>query len=309
MAHDDKDRHMKVLVTGARGLLGQELCRQLTHHGARVWAIDNGFRGGDIPPCDEFIEADISRDLDLDHDMEYIFHMAAINGTEYFYSMPNQVLQNNLLVDQSMFALATRCSNLKNFVYASSSEVVSGHQHQPVKEITDITVQDSLNPRWSYRLAKMCGEHYLANSSLPWLILRYFNVYGVESRSGHFVYDLRQKIAKGDFTLWGADETRSFCHVSDAVEATIKISQHKRTIINVGSYEEITVLDAANTLAQALQPGIDVDWHCVPGRPGSARRRRPSVCRLRQIYNDFAPRSFQKGIQECVPVWLHQSLT
>lgn len=300
---------MRALVTGARGLLGLELCQQLKSEGAWVMGVDNGFRGGPLPVCDSFVSQDLAQGANLPVDFDYIFHMAAINGTEYFYSMPNQLLQNNLLVDQSMFALAARCSSLKNFIYASSSEVVSGHQQQPVDETTDVVIQHSLNPRWSYRLAKMCGEHYLANSALPWLILRYFNVYGVESRCGHFVYDLRQKIAKGDWTLSGADETRSFCHVSDAMAATIKVSHHTGTVINVGSDEEITVLDAANKLAQVLQPGIDVDWNCVPGRPGSARRRRPDVSRLKQIYKDFAPRSFQQGILECAPFWLHQSLT
>lgn len=299
---------MKALVTGARGLLGSELCQQLQAQGAWVMAVDNGFRGGEEPRCDAFVDMDLSRGANLPSDFDYIFHMAAINGTEYFYTMPNGLLANNLQVDLSMFGLASRCANLKNFVYASSSEVVSGHYQQPVDEITNLTIQNSLNPRWSYRLAKMCGEHYLANSGLPWLILRYFNVYGHQSRSGHFVHDIREKIYRSDYTLLGAHETRSFCHVHDAMDATIAVSQLSKCLINIGSDQEITIFDAANIMAQALKPGLEIAWQSVPGRLGSVPRRRPNLTRLRSIYKDFSPRSFQQGIAECVPYWSHQSL-
>jgi nucleoside-diphosphate-sugar epimerase len=299
---------MKVLVTGARGLLGSELCQQLREQGAWVMAVDNGFRGGNQPDCDSFVDMDLSKGADLPRNFDFIFHMAAINGTDYFYTMPNELLANNVQADLTMFELAARCTSLKNFVYASSSEVVSGHQQQPVAETTDLTIQNSFNPRWSYRLAKMCGEHFLANSDLPWLILRYFNVYGHQSRSGHFVHDVRQKICSGDYRLLGADETRSFCYVSDAVDATIKVSQQSNTVINIGSDQEIKVLDAANIMAQALRPGLNIEWSPVPGRPGSAMRRCPNISKLKAIYKDFSPRGFQQGIAQCVPHWLDQSL-
>ena len=52
---------MKILVTGASGLLGTEICRQLkTVEGNEVWAIDNHSRSSTIPPCDQFLTIDLN---------------------------------------------------------------------------------------------------------------------------------------------------------------------------------------------------------------------------------------------------------
>ena len=51
----------KVLVTGASGLLGTEFCRQLKETEHEVWALDNHSRSSSIPPCDQFIGAEIGR--------------------------------------------------------------------------------------------------------------------------------------------------------------------------------------------------------------------------------------------------------
>jgi nucleoside-diphosphate-sugar epimerase len=52
---------MKILVTGASGLLGTEICRQLKQEDDNeVWAIDNHSRSTTIPPCDKFLELDLT---------------------------------------------------------------------------------------------------------------------------------------------------------------------------------------------------------------------------------------------------------
>ena len=163
---------MKILVTGASGLLGTEICRQLKMNSHNeVWAIDNHSRSTTIPESDKFMPVDLLngenfKDLPLDFD--YIYHYGAINGTKNFYERPNQVLTNNFVCDLNMFEYASEIANLKNIVYASSSEIVSDDPVSPVPEHSDITIRDIHNARWSYRLAKVCSENYLANSKLPY---------------------------------------------------------------------------------------------------------------------------------------------
>ena len=50
---------MKILVTGASGLLGHEICKQLKEAGNEVWAIDNHSRSSIVPPCDQFLSIDL----------------------------------------------------------------------------------------------------------------------------------------------------------------------------------------------------------------------------------------------------------
>lgn len=287
----------KVLVTGASGLIGRELCEQLMQQGYYVVAVDNNFRYDYIPNCEEYIKREIVDFLSQeDNNYDFVFHMGNINGTKYFYDIPNELITSNIEADFAIFNFAKQNPNCK-IVYASSSEVVVGTQIYPTKEETDITINDIHNPRWSYRLGKIVGENYLMNSDINNIIVRYFNVYSEYSGNGHFVKDIIDKLENNDYTLQSPDETRSFCYVADAVSATIELamSDVSRDVFNVGSDEEITILDAANVIANAL--GYKPSWKFTQSLPGSTKRRKPDLTKTRQVVKDYQPEQFKKVIE------------
>lgn len=282
----------KVLVTGASGLIGRELCKQLKEQGYYVAAVDNNFRFNYIPVCDEYNKSNIVSYLsEVSNDFDYIFHMGNINGTKYFYDIPNELIQNNIEADFAVFNFVQQNPACK-LIYASSSEVIAGTDVYPTAEQKDIVIKDIHNPRWSYRLGKLVGENYLTNSDLNFVIIRFFNVYSEYSGSGHFVKDIVEKIKNEDYRLVGADETRSFCYVSDAADAVINLKDVSREIINVGSDEEIKIIDAANIIATSI--GIpNISWICKEGLPGSVKRRNPDVSLLKKHYSGFKSESFK----------------
>jgi UDP-glucose 4-epimerase len=278
----------KVLVTGAAGLIGRELCKQLAdmYH---VVGTDNNFRFPDYTPNCEFVQSN-------KNEFDYIFHMSAINGTKYFYDIPNQLIENNITADLAMFNFVKQNKDCK-LIYASTSEVVAGSDMFPTPELTDITINNIHNPRWSYRLSKMVSENYLMNSNLNFLIVRFFNSFGPASGSGHFVKDILDKLERNDYTLIGADETRSFCRVEDAVDAVLNIFKlASNEVINVGSNEEITVLEAANIIAD--HKGLTIDWQFTPGNEGSVKRRKPDIKKLLSYYPLFNPTKFKKAVKD-----------
>jgi UDP-glucose 4-epimerase len=295
---------MKILVTGASGLLGTEICRQLKQDSLNeVWAIDNHSRSSTVPPCDKFLALDLMHGdafKDLPTDFDYIYHYGAINGTKNFYERPNQVLLNNFVCDLNIFEHASLCTNLKKLIYASSSEVVSDDPVSPVSENTNIFIKNIHNARWSYRLAKVCSENFLANSSLPWVMFRYFNVYGDNSKAGHFLADQIQKIRNGVFEVVGPEETRSFCHVEDAVRASIFCAQTQtKELINIGNDREITIMAAAQIIAEAMNHSNPV-WITTPGKAGSTTNRRPDITKLKNIMDDYSPMPFEQGVHQII---------
>ena len=296
---------MKILVTGASGLLGTEICRQLKQDVANeVWAVDNHSRSTTIPPCDKFLELDLTNGANFEQlpkDFDYIYHYAAINGTKNFYERPNQVMWTNMCTDFNMFEFAMLCrETLKKFVYASSSEVVSDDPESPVKENTDITIKNIHNARWSYRLPTICSENFLVNGAIPYVMCRYFNVYGDNSKAGHFLADQIAKIKSGVFEVIGPDETRSFCHVEDAVRATIHMSRAvENELINIGNDREITIMEAAQTIAKCMGH-TDPVWMTTPGKVGSTATRRPDISKLKSVLKDYRPRTFEQGVQEII---------
>ena len=296
---------MKILVTGASGLLGTEICRQLKQEeGYEIWAVDNHSRSTTIPDCYKFLELDLTNGASFEQlptDFDYIYHYAAINGTKNFYERPNQVMWTNMVTDFNMFEFATLCkTKLKKFVYASSSEVVSDDPQSPVKENLDITIRGIHNARWSYRLPKVCSENFLTNSEIPYVIFRYFNVYGQDSKAGHFLADQIAKIRSGVFEVVGPNETRSFCHVEDAVRASIHMSRAvERELINIGNDREITIMEAAQTIARAMGH-TDAVWITTAGKAGSTPNRRPDISKLKSVMRDYRPKSFEQGVQEII---------
>jgi nucleoside-diphosphate-sugar epimerase len=233
----------------------------------------------------------------LPTDFDYIYHLGAINGTTNFYKYPNLVLKNNTICDFNIFDFAAKCTNLTRLAYASSSEVVLGDAEHPVPEKTDVFVENIHNARWSYRLAKINSENFLVNSSLPWVILRYFNVYGANSKQGHFIGDQISKIKNGTFQVIGPNETRSFCFVEDAARASIYVAnkiQHE--IINVGNDREITIGEAVKTIASTMGH-TNVSFEELPSLSGSVTNRRPNIQKLRTLMPDYNPTSFEEGIQ------------
>lgn len=288
----------KVLITGASGLIGRELCKQLSEQGYCVIAVDNNFRFNFVPDCDEYIQDDVVNYLkSVDNDFDYVFHMGNINGTKYFYDIPNDLIENNIKADFAVFDFVKKKSKCK-LVYASSSEVVAGTDNYPTVEETDISIKNIHNPRWSYRLGKLVGEHYLVNSKIDYLIVRFFNIYSEHSGTGHFVKDILDKIASKNYEIIGANETRSFCYVADAVDAVINIKHVSKEIINVGSDEEITILEAANIIAEAN--GVkNIVWSYKDGFLGSVKRRNPDISVLKKHYPGFNPVQF-KDIINCI---------
>lgn len=291
----------KILVTGASGLLGTEFCRQLKEAGHTVYAVDNHSRSTTIPSCDEWFRIDLNDVNEINQlptDFDYIYHYGAINGTTNFYKIPNKVLENNFVCDLNIFNFARRCTNLKRIVYASSSEIVSDDPTTPVPEHTDVFIKDIHNARWSYRLAKITSENYLANSDLPYVMIRYFNVYGENSKQGHFLGDQINKIKNGIFSVIGGQETRSFCYVSDAIAASIFVAENvNRELVNVGNDREISIGEAVQVIARVMgHPNAQFEQ--LPSMPGSVANRRPDISKLRSIMPDYNPLSFEEGIRK-----------
>jgi len=286
----------RILITGAAGLIGRELCLKLSseHH---VTGVDNHFRFNNYTPANcVYVKQNLIDFLSTtDNDFDYIFHMAAINGTAHFYNIPLEVLENNITIDLSLFKFAKK--NNSKVIYASSSEVVADSETFPTPEQTDVVIKDIHNPRWSYRFAKIVAENYLFNSDIDFLAVRFFNVYGKNSTHGHFIGDIVEKINSNIFELHGANETRSFCYIDDAVDALLNI-YHKvnKDVVNIGTTEEISILDAANQIAECM--GItNPDWQINSSKNGSVSRRMPDTTKLRSYYKEYNPIKFKQGIE------------
>ena len=80
--------------------------------------------------------------------IQVVHHLAYINGTEYFYTMPETVLE---IAVKGMMNIIDACkeNNIHEMYVASSSETYQTPKVFPTKETERLVVPDPLNPRFS----------------------------------------------------------------------------------------------------------------------------------------------------------------
>src|SRR4051794_5010082 len=90
----------KILVTGGSGFIGSGLVKALVKNGQRVRVLDDNSRGRprrltEVEKDIEFIGGDVRDAAAVEkaaQGMDEVHHLAFVNGTEFFYSQPDLVL-------------------------------------------------------------------------------------------------------------------------------------------------------------------------------------------------------------------------
>lgn len=295
-----------VLITGGAGFIGYHLATHLTR-GYAVTLCDNLYRNKTTDRelstlirknNIEFLNLDLTSASDwakLKGDFDFVYHLAAVNGTKNFYESPHEVMRINLQCMLNLLDWA-RHARVGKILYASTSEVYAGAANlgllkYPTPEESPIIFSDIYNPRWSYASTKFVDEllmiHYARVLGLRWSIVRYHNVYGPRMGYDHVIPELHSKLVQDSqvLELKGANNKRCFCYIDDAIWATIRVAESKTTdfkIINVGNdLEETTILKLAALICKQMSFKPRVIAMSAPD--GSTLRRKPSLRKLRAL--------------------------
>jgi nucleoside-diphosphate-sugar epimerase len=306
----------KYLVTGGTGFIGSALVKRLVKEGNFVRVLDNNIRGsieklGDTYDSIEFIQGDI-RDTETVRKacegMDSVAHLAYINGTEYFYKMPELVLDVGV---RGMLNVIDSCikENIKELILASSSEVYQSIERIPTDETVPLIIPDPLNPRYSYGAGKIISEMLAINYGRKHfdrvLIFRPFNVYGPDMGWEHvipqFVLRMNEIVSKSsdnilEFPIQGGGfETRAFIFIDDFIDGLMHViekGKHLQTY-HIGTMNEIAIKDVAIEVGNYFKKEVQI----VGGKAmqGAVSRRCPDNSKICAL--GFCPKiSLKEGI-------------
>jgi nucleoside-diphosphate-sugar epimerase len=294
----------KILVTGGSGFIGSGLVKALVHAGNDVRVLDDNSRGSprrlkNVEKDIEFIAGDV-RDAaavaGAALGMDEVHHLAFVNGTEFFYTMPELVIDVGV---RGMVNVIDACRkhNVGTLVLASSSEVYQTPPRIPTAEDAPLVVPDVNNPRYSYGAGKLISEVMAINYGRRFfervLIFRPHNVYGPDMGWEHVIpqFALRiRKLAQAQpagplrFDIQGSGaETRSFCFIDDLVAGVMIVREKGEHlgIYHVGTMDEVAVADLARRIAAVAGRKIEL----VKGPPaaGGTPRRCPDISKLAKL--------------------------
>lgn len=310
----------KYLVTGGAGFLGAALVRRLVSLGHAVRVLDDGSRGAprrlaDLSDRLDYVKGDI-RDADTVaaavRGMDSVLHLAAVNGTEFFYSKPELVLDVGV---RGMLNVIEACrrNGVRDLVVASSSEVYQTPPTVPTDESAPLVVPDPLNPRYSYGGSKIISELLAINAGRTGFervaIFRPHNVYGPDMAWEHVVpqfclraMDLVERHPSGPlpFPIQGdGTQTRAFTHIDDMIDGLMLVVEKGAhlNIYHVGNPEELSIGDVARQVVSCF--GRDARLITSELPQGSTNRRCPDIGKLKAL--GFQPKiPFAQGVKPVV---------
>lgn len=315
----------RYLITGGGGFIGAAITKKLIQERNYVRILDNKSRGiiSPFPKSDllDFVKVDIRNPKEVIKackKIDSVIHLAYINGTEFFYSKPELVLEVGV---KGIVNILDAClhENISEFFLASSSEVYQTPQIIPTPENVSLIIPDPYNPRYSYGGGKILSElmtiHYGKKFFKRAIIFRPHNVYGPNMGWEHVIPQLALKIknlakrkqANILVPIQGTgNETRAFIYIDDFVNClatVIKKGKHLETY-NIGSKNETKIKDIAQLIGSYYKKDVIVKPSKLS--KGSTQRRCPDVSKIAKL--GFIPKvSLRKGLQNTLD-WYDQNL-
>ena len=268
---------MKILVTGGAGFIGSHVVDRFVDDGHDVSVVDSLVSGDadQVHPEATLYEVDI-RDPKVEEVFEevrpqVVVHHAAQMDVRRSVTDPIYDAEVNILGTLRLLEYG-RTRGLERFVHISTGGAVYGEPREmPVSEDHPI---DPLSP---YGVTKHTAEHYLfiyrQLYGLPYVVLRYANVYGprqsVHGEAG-VVAIFSERILKGErCTIFGdGSKTRDYVFVGDIVEANVAaLSKGDGGIFNLGRGVQTSDFEVFDEVRKAL--GVpDVECLYDEKRPG-----------------------------------------
>ena len=293
-----KKKTKTFLVTGGTGFIGSNICKMLIKEGHKVLIYDNNSRGSlskisIIKKKIVFIKGDIRDKKKVFQSIKKVnavIHLAYINGTKYFYTKPDLILD---IAVKGIVNILDGCKkyNVKELYLASSSEVYQTPIKVPTDENEMLKIPDIYNSRYSYGGGKIISElmslHYGKKFFKKLVIFRPHNVYGPNMGNEHVVPELinRFRTLKGKkFTIQGTgNEIRSFIYIDDFIEGIrllIKKGKHLN-IYNIGTSEKVMIKQLVNKLSKIFNKKIILNK--INLQKGGTKIRVPNISKIKKL--------------------------
>lgn len=323
---------MRCFITGGAGFIGSHLADALLEGKHVVTILDDLSTGSienirhlrDNPDFQYVIDTMMNRPLlaELVDQSDVIFHLAAAVGVRLIVESPVRTIETNIRPTEILLELATK--KHKKVLIASTSEIYGKSQKFPFFEEDDLLIGPPSKGRWSYACSKAIDEFlalaYWREKKLPTIIVRLFNTIGPRQTGQYGMVVptfLRQALAGEPIRVFGDGlQSRCFGWVGDVVHAMIALCKQPDAVgnvFNIGSDEEVTILELAKKVKRVTNSASPIDF--IPYHEAyqsgfeDMPRRVPDLRRIRHLIGykptkalDEILRAITASLQERVAV-------
>ncbi|MFQ5706549.1 MAG: GDP-mannose 4,6-dehydratase [bacterium] len=297
---------MKILITGGAGFIGTHLADALLQRGNEVTIVDDlstgkmeNFAHVRNYPNFHFVIETVLNETVMDRlvsECDMIYHLASAVGVQLIVNHPVEVIERCIIGTHMVLKIANRYK--KKVLITSTSEIYGKNEKTPFSEEDDRVLGTTTKSRWSYSSSKAIDEFlalaYFKEKKLPCVIVRLFNTIGPRQSGQYGMVVPRfigQALRKEPITVYGdGSQSRCFSYVSDVVQALINLMETPEAvgqIFNIGSQEEVTILELANRVKKIT--GSKSEIVHIPYEEAyesgfeDMKRRVPSIAKIKKL--------------------------
>ncbi|HEV8292465.1 MAG TPA: GDP-mannose 4,6-dehydratase [Tepidisphaeraceae bacterium] len=303
---------MHYLLTGGAGFIGSHLAERLLKDGHSLTILDDFSTGreANIAHLRSNPKLDLIRDTVENEQTaalvvsraDAIFHLAAAVGVKLVAEEPVRTIRTTIHGTEVILDAAHRFG--KPVLITSSSEVYGKGTRVPFREEDDVLMGATKFSRWCYAYSKgideFLGLAYHKQFGLPVTLVRLFNTVGPRQVGMYGMVLPRftaAALANQPLEVYGdGNQTRCFSHVSDVVDALIKLMNTPKAVgdvFNLGGHEEISINDLARrviSLANSKSEIKHIPYEQAYGRAfDDLPRRVPDLTKIKNTIG-FAPK-------------------
>ncbi len=310
---------MRILITGAAGFLGSNLCDRLLEEDHEVIGMDNFITGSPENLAHlagnenfSFIRHDVSNFIFVPGKIDAVMHFASPaspNPSSPFgyLNLPIQTLKAGALGTHNTLGVA-RSQNTR-FILASTSEIYGDPLEHPQTEgywghVDPIGLRSVYDEAKRFAEALTMAYHRFHNVDTS--IVRIFNTYGPRMHldDGRVVPNfLQQALQNQPLTVYGdGSQTRSFCYVDDLIEGIYRLflsDEHRP--VNLGNPVETTILDFARTINEITGNSAGIIFKEEARGEGDPQQRQPDISRAKEILGWEPKINLEEGLQRTIP--------
>ena len=316
------DSNSRVFIAGAQGMVGSAIKRNLEskHYDEIYWVRKKNCDLRNRIQVDQYFQQ---------AKPEYVFVAAAkVGGIVANRDYPADFIYDNLMIQSNIIDAAYR-NGVKKLVFLGSSCIYPKMAKQPITEDELLSgYLESSND--AYAIAKIAGlrmcRAYRQQYGFNAISLMPTNLYGANDNfdleSSHVLPALIRKCHEGKdnvsvdmggpymhpINLWGdGSPMRELLHVDDLAEACYKCMQdyEGEEHINVGTGEDVTIKEAATTIADVV--GFTGGFHWDTTKPNGTPRKVLNIDKIKSL--GWEPKiSFKEGVESTYKWYLENEV-
>ena len=302
------------LVTGATGLIGFYLCKQLLQLGYGVTAISrtHSQRLATFSLNKDFTllvgnlkDENFTQTIFDTHKMDVIFHLAVERYSPETNEQKDLTIQNQAPFQTNFLGainlLQSACNAGVPYWVQSSSMNVYNFENPNYLPVDENHPTAPGNPDGlSMLLAEQMCQYFHRSAGLRCVILRYPGVYGPGKNTGVVAKFIQICLEDQNEPLLAfKNRTSDFVYVQDVVDANLLTLQNfeelKGKIFNIGSGVETSVLELANMIKELTKANVQIHEEAVL----KPRRFYFDICKAQKLMN-YKPRSVREGLKEFI---------